>query len=256
MKKVLLFVVALTLSVAAAAYAQSGQTNKYTVEASTSPTNKGSASKPVPVGIKFGYKVGTVEGTRPIPVKKYSIRFDGLRVNTNQFPGCSQAQLQASKARCVAARVGSGFVKNQSGASNNPNDKSIVCNLQLTVYNSKNNKGLLLLEGGPGQPTQRECPIEFGTSNGVIPTNYVRSARGVALEFTVPQNLLHPLASLDNSVVDVNSTIARRTVRSGGKTVGYFESVGGCTNRRRTVTVTFSPERGPTSRASSPAACK
>ena len=256
MKKVLLFVVALTLSVAAAAYAQSGQTNKYTVEASTSPTDKGSSTKPVPVGIKFGYKVGTVEGTRPIPVKKYSIRFDGLRVNTNQFPGCSQAQLQASKARCASARIGSGFVKNQSGATNNPNDKSIVCNLQLTVYNSKNNKGLLLLEGGPGQPTQRECPIEFGTSNGVIPTNYNRTSRGVALEFTVPQNLLHPLASLDNSVVDVNSTIARRTVRRSGRTIGYFESIGGCRNRRRTVTVTFTPERGTSQSASSPAACK
>ncbi|CAA9286827.1 MAG: hypothetical protein AVDCRST_MAG54-4106 [uncultured Actinomycetospora sp.] len=147
MKKVLLFVVALMLSVATVAYAQSGQTNKYTVEASTSPTNKGSSTKPVPVGIKFGYKVGTVEGTRPIPVKKYSIRFDGLRVNTNQFKGCSQAQLQAAggKTRCASAKVGSGFVKNQSGASNNPNDKSITCNLQLTVYNSKNNKGLLLL---------------------------------------------------------------------------------------------------------------
>ncbi len=256
MKKLFAFVVAaLTLSVTIA-YAQQVQTNKYTVEASTSPRTAGSSSSPVPIRFNFGYKVGEVNDLRPSPIRKYSIRLDGLRVNTNQFPGCSQAQLQASKTRCASARVGSGFVKNQAGATNNPSDKSIVCNLQLTVYNSKNNKGLLLLEGGSNRPIQSRCPIEFGTSNGVIPANYVRSARGTALEFTVPNNLLHPIASLDNSVVDVNAIIQRRTVRRSGKTVGYYEVAGGCRARRRTTTVTFTPERGPTQRASSPAACR
>lgn len=257
MKKVVVLAVsALVLAVAAVAYAQS-QTNKYSVSASTNPTSKGSSKKPVPISVRFGYKVGEVSNQRPSPIKKYSIRFAGLRVNTNQFKGCSQAQLQASKARCTSAKVGSGFVKNVTGASNNPNDKSITCNLALTVYNSRNNKGLLLLEGGPGEDdARRRCPLDFGTSNGVIPTNYVRSRSGTALEFTVPQNLLHPIASLDNSVVDVKSTIQRKTTRSKGRTIGYYEAVGGCRDGRRTVTVTFTPEKGPSQRASTPAKCR
>lgn len=254
MRKVaVLAMTGLLLVVAAVAYAQ--VTNTYTVTASTNPAKAGSSKKPVPISVKFNYQVGEVDGKRPSPVKKYSILFDGLRVNTNSFPKCSAAQLKASKAGCAAAKVGSGAVRNASGATNNPNDKSIVCDLQLTVYNSGNNKGLLLLEGGPGQGAGKECPIEFGPSNGTIPANYARSARGTALEFSVPATLLHPLATLDNSVYDVRSTILKKTKKVKGKTVGYYEAVGGCRGGRRTVTVTFTPETGSTQKASSPAKC-
>ena len=254
MRKLAIFAITgLMLALAAVAYAQ--VTNTYTVTASTNPTNAGTSKKPVPISVKFGYQVGEVNNNRPSPVKKYSILFDGLRVNTNSFPKCSASQLKASKAGCAKAIVGTGKVKNASGATNNPADKSIVCNLNLTVYNSGNNKGLLLLEGGPGQPEDRECPIEFGPSNGTIPTNYARGTRGTALEFSVPQTLLHPLATLDNSVYDVKSTIKRLTKKVKGKTVGYFESIGGCKANRRTVTVTFTPEKGSTQKASSPAKC-
>jgi hypothetical protein len=251
MKKLaILAATGLVLVLAAVAYAQ--VTNTYTVEASTSPARPGTKSDPVPVGIKFNFQVGEVQNRRPSPIQKYSIRFRGLRVNTNSFPGCTAAQLRArGKAGCRSALVGSGKVKNASGATNNPADKSITCNLVLSVYNSRNNKGLLLLEGGPGQGGDKECPIEFGTSNGVIPTNYVRKGGGAALEFAVPGVLRHPLATLDNSVVDTQSSI-KRLVRNGK---GYYEAEGGCTNGRRTVQVVFTPESGPAATASTPARC-
>jgi hypothetical protein len=262
MKKVSVLAVLALLVAAAVAYAQNGVTNTYSVQAKVTPTGKGTSKKPVPVGIAFNYQVGEVNNNRPSPVVKYSIRFAGLRVNTNRFPKCSRAQLQASggKTKCRKAAVGSGSVVNNTGATNDPSDKSITCNLALTVYNSGNNKGLLLLEGGPGQGGNKECPIEFGTSNGVIPTNYVRQAGGTALQFTVPDNLLHPAPGLDNSVVDTQSTIKRLTkrVKVGKKRrkVGYFEAVGQCRQRKRAVVVTFTPESGPSQQASGSAACK
>jgi hypothetical protein len=130
----------------------------------------------------------------------------------------------------------------------------VTCNLLLTVYNAGEQKGLLLLEGGPntGNP-KSTCPIEFGPSNGTIPANYVRSSRGTALEFNVPQNLLHPAGPgvIDNAVIDVKSEIDRKVRR--GK--GYYESRGGCVNSRRGVTVTFTPESGSTARAQGFARC-
>ena len=254
-KLVMLAVSVLVLSIAAVAYAQ-GQTNKYEVQAKTSPTKAGKSKKPVPVAITFNFQVGEVNNLRPAVIEKYSIKFGGLRTNTNSFPGCSQSQLQASKAACEKAIVGRGSVRNNSGASDNPSDKSIACDLELTIYNSRNNRGMLLLEGGPGQGEGRECPLEFGPANGIIPTNYVRSSDGTALEFSVPENLRHPLATLDNALYDSKSTILRRTVKRNGKTKGYYESVGGCRNNRRSVTVTFTPENGPSQRASTFAKCK
>jgi len=87
---------AFVLSLAAFAYAQ--VVNTYTVTGSTSPTNAGSKKKPVPVSVKFGYEVGEASGNRPSPVKKYSIKFAGLNVNTAPFPKCSAATLQNGEA--------------------------------------------------------------------------------------------------------------------------------------------------------------
>ena len=253
-KKVLSLATVLAVVAAAVAYAQS-QTNTYDVQANTSPKKAGTSKKAVPVGIEFNFQVGEANNLRPAVIEKYSIKFGGLRTNTNSFPGCTPNQLRADKDACDKAIIGTGAVKNNSGATNNPSDKSVVCNLKLTIYNSRNNRGMLLLEGGPGRPASEECPIEFGPANGIIPTNYVRSRTGTALEFTVPENLRHPLATLDNSLYDSKSNIKRLTRKRKGKTKGYYESIGGCRNNRRSVTVTFTPENGPAQRASTFAKC-
>ena len=93
MRKLAIFAVTtFVLAIAAVAYAQT--TNTYTVTGGTSPTKAGSKKKPVPVQVKFGYTVGTTNGDRPSPVKKYSIRFAGLNVNTKPFPKCSATTLE------------------------------------------------------------------------------------------------------------------------------------------------------------------
>lgn len=258
MRKIASFaVVMLVLSLAAVAYAQT-QTNTYTVSGSTSPTRAGTSKKPVNITVKFGYKVGEQSGNRPSPVKKYSIKFAGLRVNTAGFPKCSASTLESKgpKGCPSGSKVGTGFIKNATGAKDNPQDRSIECNAALSVYNSGNNKGVIYVAGSPNSTDPRtRCAIELAAP---IPARYVRSnsGRDTALEFNVPQTLLHPLPTLDNAVTDVDSTISGKTRKYKGKSISYYQSIGGCIRGKRNITVTFTPETGTPSRAQRLAPCK
>jgi hypothetical protein len=247
---------ALILAVAAVAVAA---TNTYSVTASTTTAKAGSSKSPVPLGLKFNYTVGEVNNNRPDVIKKYSIFFAGLRTNNNLFPACTDAKLQANKDSCKSAIVGNGYVEAKAGGRTNEADQSQSCNLQLTLYNVRNNRLMLLLEGGPGESdTRRQCPLPFGASNGsgIIPANFVRTAAGTSLDFEVPENILHPIPSLSSAVKRVQSTVLRRTKRVKGKTRGYFESTGGCRAGKRNVRVTFTPESGTAGKASTTIACR
>ena len=257
MRKLAVFVVsAFVLGLAAVAYAQ--VQNVYTVSGSTSPTTAGSKTKPVPVSVKFGYEVGEQNGNRPSPVKKYSIRFAGLNVNTDFFPKCSFSKLQQSgPAGCPSgSRMGTGFIRNATGNKADPRDRSIECNAALSVYNAGRRKGVIYVAGSPNSTDPRtRCAIELAAP---IDASFVRArdGRSTALEFTVPQSLLHPLPTLDNAVTGVTSTIRRATKRVNGRTRGFFESVGGCVRGKRTITVTFTPETGTSKRAQRLAPCR
>jgi hypothetical protein len=254
MKKAVIAVAAMfVVALCAVAYAQ--QQNTYTVTGSTSPTRTGSSARPVPVSVKFAYTVGEAGNNRPSPVKRYSIRFTGLRVNTNAFPKCSASRLEnRGPSSCPrGSAVGSGFITNATGAKSNPADKSIACNAALTVFNSGNNRAAIYVQGSPQQSDpRRRCAIELAAP---IPARYVRRGSAMALEFDVPPSLLHPLPTLDNAVTSVTSTIRRLTRRRRGKTVGYYESTGGCRNGRRAISVVFTPETGTPATQATTARC-
>ncbi len=254
MRKIAVLAVAgLMLAIAAVVYAQETRTNTYNVTASTSPRATGTAKKPTPVGVTFNYKVGEQNNNRPIVIEKYSIRFGGLRTNGNSFPGCTAARINAAgnDSGCPkGSAVGTGDVTNNVGGANNIADKSIVCFLKLTVYNSRNQKAALFLKGGPNQTPS--CPTEISVA---IDARFVRRGASTALEFTVPQSLKHPINGLDNAVVDVESKIRRITRRVNGKVKGFFEARGNCRAGSRDVTVVFTPESGPSSTAQTKAKC-
>ena len=77
---------------------------------------------------------------------------------------------------------------------------------------------------------------------------------GTALQFDVPANLLHPIGGLDNAVTQVQSTINRLTVKKGGKTRGYYETVG-CKGKQRPISVDFLSEAGQSVTATTNAKC-
>lgn len=241
----------LTLALAALAYAQAIE-NTYEISGSTSPTRAGTKSKPVAVGVKFSYTVDEANGNRPSPVKTYSIRFTGLRANTNAFPACSVAKMEEEQSveGCPSKSiVGTGFIKNATGIKSNPADRSVPCNAQLWVVNSGSGKGAIFVKGSPTSTDPRtKCAIELSAP---IPARFINRGGEGRLEFDVPMTLLHPAPTLDNAVTEVTSTI--KNVKNKGR--GFFESTGGCVGGKRKISVVFTPETGPAKTATTQARC-
>lgn len=259
MRKVRIAAIALgvCLIAAAVALAQQTQTNTYNVTGKISPSKAGTKKAPKPVSVGFDYTVGEANGLRPSPVKQYDIKFDGLRVNGGKFKKCTATQINTagSNAPCSSkAAVGKGSVENISGPTNDPTNKSITCHLDLTVYNGGAGKAALYLKGGPNDPRGAafSCPIAVSQA---IDANYIASSTGTSLRFTVQGALLHPAPGLDNAVVKVASTINKITTKSHGKTIGYYESAGGCKSHKRNITVTFTSEAGQTAKAQKKLSC-
>jgi hypothetical protein len=250
MRRLAVLSTAVALVVALAAVAYAAQVNTYTASGKTSPSAAGSKKKPVPVQLKFGYTVGEEGGQRPSPVKRYTIGFQGLQSNGGLFPKCSAQAINDAGDDSGCAKgsvVGTGFVKNAAGASANPADRSIPCNLNLKIYNSGQGKAALYLSGTPPQ-----CAIPISQA---IDAKYVKIPGGQALQFEVPANLLHPVAGIDNAVVEVTSTIKKMTKKSKGKTRGYYEVAGGCKGGKRGIEVSFLSEAGETKSAKGTASC-
>ncbi|HEX2087486.1 MAG TPA: hypothetical protein VHF89_17515 [Solirubrobacteraceae bacterium] len=245
------------LAVAAIAIAQQTEvTNTYKVEGSTSPAREGSARNPVPIQIDFDYEVGTTDGRRPSPIEKYSIRFGGVIVNQAVAPRCSKTTLDnEGPSGCPRGSiVGSGFIENETGNRSDPNDKSITCNASVQVINGPGNGGNLYVAGSPNSTDPRtRCAIELAAP---IPFRFVRRGSAIALEFEVPDTLLHPLPTLSNAVKRVQSRVRRITRRIRGKRRGYFESRGPCPRNRRLITVVFDPEEGEQATAQDRAPCR
>lgn len=235
----------LVLALAAIAIAQEAVTNTYTVEGGTAPTKAGTKKKPIPIAINFDYQVGEEGNRRPSPVKRYSIKFAGTQVNNNVVPGCSKATIEkpGGPDNCKPKSiVGSGFIVNATGNRADPNDQSLPCNASVTVVNQGARKAWIYVEGSPNSTDPRtRCVIELAQA---IDANFVRTGNDTALQFTVPDNLLHPAPTLSNAVKQVTSNIKRVTKRIRGKNRGYFEAIGGCKNGKRFITVTFTPEEG------------
>ncbi len=234
------FLPAAVLVAALAVPSVASAANEYTISYSTNPTKSGTSKKPRAVSGKFGFSVRDTEGGRPFALDSLRVTFAGVRINTRQFATCTAAKMEAaqSDAGCPSAsRVATGFANNLAGNINDRRDASIRCALTVTMYNSGSGKAALFVKGSPNAP--RPCPIEVATA---IPVSITRTSTGDRLSFTIPQNLKQPLATLRNSLVETQLTLLRKTVRKSGRTVGYFETFGGCRSGRRTVTARFDNE--------------
>jgi hypothetical protein len=252
-KKLTIAVAAMfVVSLASVAYAQE-QRNTYDLSASTSPTRAGSKSRPVPVSIRFAFTVNEASGLRPGVVETYRIRFNGLRVNTRGFATCSLSRMNQDNSidRCPRGSiVGTGFIENATGGSNDKSDTSIQCNAQLWVVNSGRNRGAIFVKGSQASTNPRtRCAVDLGAP---IPVRFANTSSATTLTFTVPHSLRHPLGTFDNAVKRVTATI-RRVTRRGR---GFYEAVGGCRNNRRQVSVTFTQESGQVGTARTNARCR
>lgn len=243
--------VAASLLLAAPAHA----VNEYDIKASTSPTKAGTTKKPVPIAVNLGFTTRDPEGGRPLSMEQLTVAFDGVRVNTNAFKKCSATAITQAKsdANCpTGSLIATGYARNIAGNRSDRKDRSINCYLTLRLHNSGNNKLALFVKGDPQAAGDKNCPIDLATA---IPISVVRNAKGASLRLAIPESLKHPLATLTNSVVEMNLKVKRMTTKVKGKTIGLFESTGRCVNRKRTVTLTFNNEGGNVAKQSTRASC-
>jgi hypothetical protein len=243
--------------------------NVYTVHiASTSPAGKGTASKPLPVKLNFGYTVGDTEGLRPTVTKQYRIAAEGLITYPKLFPACkfSQAQAPTLPSACKKAVVGSGLVKNNAGAATDRTQK-LICNLKLTLVNISNagkNGGMAIrLDGDPpaappgSNAVGCTLPVHTAIKAPFFPVK-VDGLKTSDLRFTVPQELQEPLAGVQNAVIEATSAVNRKTAKTKIKgvtrTVGFYSEIG-CKGKDRTVRVDFIDTAGAKFTANKKAKC-
>lgn len=237
MRKIIALAAVALMAFAAVAFAV--QENEYTVSGAVSPTDSGTKKKPKPSSLNFGYTVSEKNGNRPALIRKYTIHFAGMQVNTNFFKKCTAEQIDAaqSDAGCPkGSLMGTGNVENKAGATSDETSQSVNCHLDLRLHNSGDNHAAIYLHGAPNNDPAKNCPLAVDKA---IDATFVRNATGTALQFVVDDTLLHPTTGFDNAVVAVNTAVRKATVKKNGKTRGWFESIGGCKNKKRAITVTF-----------------
>jgi hypothetical protein len=247
--------------------------NLYTVDGSTSPRGKGTATKPLPVSLEFGYTVQDENpANRGTPVEKYFIAAEGLVTYPEEFPTCSGASdgannqvLETVKRVCRKAWVGGGIVKAHAGAPEDPTQK-LNCVLELNLYNlepgnygvrgriGRKQGGLAIRvdakrEQIPNLNDEHKGKCATRQSEAILaPYKQVRikGVRSDELQFTLPQWLLHA-GGLDTVVQEVESAVRKRTARKrvGGRNrkVGFYSAVG-CKGNQRSIQVTFISEAG------------
>jgi hypothetical protein len=257
--------VAGAIVIAIAAVGIAGAANTYEVHlANSQAASKGTKAKPSPAKLRFGYRVGDTENMRPFVIREYRIAAEGLQSFPDARPTCPFEQAtdpnvtdpaDLSRA-CRRAIVGSGTIANLAGA---PNDRSqkLPCNVDLTLINISSGDprepktvGQVRRRGGIAiriDTDPPDCPISV--HEALAAPFYDVRIQGVStaeLRFRVPDTLAHP-GGLDNSVVEVTSTVRKKTgrvrIRGERRKVGFYSSVGR-KGRTRTVRVTFIDESG------------
>jgi hypothetical protein len=254
MRKLLVAVLALAALGAVVSVALAANTYKVH-KASTTASGKGSKSKPIPTGLTIGFQVGESDPARRATViEKYSIGAEGLVTNPKVAPKCAFTDLDNEPtvpSKCNKAQVGSGIVLNAAGASN---DQALAhsspCNLQVRLYNSGSGMIIRLDSQGkqPPGPTGDfssraiGCLLPIATSiNAKFVKTTIGDVAATDLRFSVPQNLKHPLAGIDNSIRESVTVIALKTKVLDGRKKGYYEKVG-CKDTKRTTHATFTTE--------------
>jgi hypothetical protein len=252
MRKLLIAGLAVAIVLAVASVAMAVNVYKVTL-ASTTVKGKGSPTKPIPTGFKFGFSVTDSDPSmRGTVIEKYAIGAEGLVTNPKRFPKCSFSDLDDQSgvpSRCSKALVGRGLVKNAAGSNTDRSlSSSSPCNLQLRLYNDGDGMTLRLDSNGAPPPPSFEsneigCLLPIGTAiNAKFVKRRIAGKPASDLVFTVPPELKHPgLPQIDNSIRRSDSTIFRLVKRFDGKRHGYYDKVG-CKGTKRTVRAKFTTE--------------
>jgi hypothetical protein len=259
MRKLLIVALALAAVVSVVGVALAANTYKIH-KASTTASGKGSKAKPIPTGITLGFQVADEDPSkRGTVVEKYALGAEGIVTNPKVVPKCAFTDMDNEPtvpSKCNKAKVGSGIALNAAGASTDQSfAASSPCNLAVRLYN--NGKGMIIRLDSNGKPppadfSSREvgCLLPIATAiNGTFVKTTIGDLPASDFRFTVPSNLKHPLAGIDNSIRESVTNIVLKTKVINGRKTGFYEKIG-CKGTKRTTRGTFTTEAN----ASQPAA--
>lgn len=242
-----------------------GAANEYAIpRVGVLPSGKGSAARPLPVGVLFGLRVSEDDpALRPAPIESYALAAEGLVVRPGSFPSCSLRKLGRRRGvprECGRAKVGGGLVRGAAGlAEEQTLEGSVPCNLRLRVYNT--GAGMALrLDGQPPVPPglgskRLGCvvPVHLAIRVRTVTTR-IDGVRSSELRYTLPDLLLHPLDGWDASLRLVEVRLDRKLAGKGRRTRGFYSALG-CSGAERTVRVVFVDPGGGRAEATRAAAC-
>jgi hypothetical protein len=260
MRKAVLLGMVIALGAAGAAYAATSLTNQYIIKPFTvSPKKSGTKTHPVSIGTTVAYTVSTKPaGSRPAVIKSETITIQGVRANSNKFPTCSSSRLvdptEGPSTCAKGSLVGTGFFKAEIGPSANPSAPGqLNCRVDLSVYNSGNNRETYYLYLKPGQAG--ECP-----PSNTLPTTMTAKlsetkSGNLVQTFTLPNNVRHPATGFDSTPTFATLTTKNATRKVKGKTVGALESISCPANHSRQLAIKFTLESGSSRTATRNTAC-
>jgi len=262
-----LLIVALALAAVVSVVGVAVAANTYRIhKASTTASGKGSKAKPIPTGITIGFQVGDTDPSkRGVPVEKYAVGAEGIVANPKAAGKCAFTDMDNEAtvpSKCDKAKVGSGVAKNAAGPSTNQSlSVSSPCNLQVRLYN--NGSGMIIRLDSNGAPAPPDfssnaigCVLPIATAiNGKFVKTTIAGLPATDFRFTVPQNLKHPLAGIDNSIRESVTKIVLKTKVISGKKVGFYSKIG-CKGPKRTTRGTFTTEATATQPAQKSTATK
>jgi len=210
LRKIALVGAGLAVALALPTSALAAQQNAYKVHASVTPKAKTSG----PASVKFGFDVSEASGLQPSAVKRYTIGFGGLKVNSKAFKTCSAAQMMGSDSGCSPkALLGAGKIDNFVYADSDPSgvNGGFTCAKDIRVWNAGSGKAVLFVGGDPSK-----CG---GVGNlAPIPAKFVKFGNGQALQFEVPKTVLHPIPGLTVAIRSVSTTMRKGAFTAVAKT--------------------------------------
>ena len=257
--------VAATAVVLAAVAGVAGAANKYGIAGvGITPSGKGTANRPLPVGVTFGLRVSEDDpALRPSPIESYALAAEGLVVRPRPFASCSLRKLRRRRGvprECDRAKVGGGLVRGVASLEEDQTlEASVACNLRLGVYNTGTGMALRL-DGQPPIPPSLmskrlgcTVPVHLAIRVRAVETK-IDGVRSTELRYKLPDLLLHPLDGWDAALRIVNVRLDRRLAKRGRRTLGFYSEVG-CNGPERTVRVVFVDPQGERAEATKDAAC-
>jgi hypothetical protein len=243
-------IIGTTLAVLVGAAVAFAAFNNYTGSTLKYSHGAGSASKPVPLSSETILKANAPSGDRAAPLVNLKFVTYGIKYNGGKFPTCTDTQIVADKSKyekaCPAkSQIGSGPVHAELGPSTNPSASvGTACNPFLKVFNGGPSTQVFFFTTAPDAPSQYTCAGLATGATAPYDGHISYQGKNAVVNIPLPPDISNKVANqpgLYGSLIAEDISYPKLTIKKGGKTVAYGESIG-CKNGKRPWSITFTAD--------------